>query len=103
MIDAMIQSALLFAFVAIVTQLLKRRAPASLRHMFWAFAIVSALVAPLIARVSPLEFRVMPATTSGATATPTTSTQRDATPSPNRGDRLVDSAAVEESNPSPSQ
>jgi hypothetical protein len=60
MIDALIQSAVLFALVAIVTRLLKRRAPASLRHMLWAFAILGALAAPVIARVSPLEFRLMP-------------------------------------------
>jgi HEAT repeat protein/beta-lactamase regulating signal transducer with metallopeptidase domain len=103
MIDAMIQSAVLFAFVAIVTQLLKRRAPASLRHMFWAFAIVSALVAPLIAKLSPLEFRVMPAATAGRVTAPTTSKQRDATPSPSRSERLADSSALEESNPTSSE
>ena len=52
MIDALIQSAVLFALVAIVTRLLKRRAPASLRHMLWAFAILGALAAPVMARIS---------------------------------------------------
>ena len=61
MIDALIQSAVLFALVAIVTKLLKRSAPASVRHMLWAFAIVGALVAPLVARLSPLEVSVVPA------------------------------------------
>jgi HEAT repeat protein/beta-lactamase regulating signal transducer with metallopeptidase domain len=69
MIDAFIQSATLFAVVAIVTRLLKRRSPAALRHLLWAFAILGALVAPIIARFSPLEFRLVPvsATTSPAT------------------------------------
>ena len=67
MIDALIQSTVLFALVAIVTKLLKRSAPASFRHMLWAFAIVAALVAPLIARVSPLHMSVLPATTAPGT------------------------------------
>jgi beta-lactamase regulating signal transducer with metallopeptidase domain len=61
MIDAMIKSAILFAIVAIVTRLLKRRTPAALRHLLWAFAIVGALAIPLISRVSPLRLAVLPA------------------------------------------
>jgi HEAT repeat protein/beta-lactamase regulating signal transducer with metallopeptidase domain len=61
MIDALIQSAVLFALVALATRLLKRRAPAAFRHMLWAFAIVAALAAPVIARISPLEIQVLPA------------------------------------------
>jgi HEAT repeat protein/beta-lactamase regulating signal transducer with metallopeptidase domain len=95
MIDALIQSAVLFALVAIVTKLLKRRTSASLRHMFWAFAIVGALAAPLIARISPFEFRVFPAvTTKLPTPTPPPA-HRDATTSPDRSERTLDSAVVE--------
>lgn len=60
MVDALIQSAILFALVALVTKLLKRRVPASVRHLLWAFAILGALVAPVVARVSPLELSILP-------------------------------------------
>jgi HEAT repeat protein/beta-lactamase regulating signal transducer with metallopeptidase domain len=94
MIDALIQSAVLFAVVAIVTQLLKRRASASLRHMFWALAIIGALAAPLVARVSPLEFRVMPATPAATPTVPATSMPTDAGISTKSEDRVADSAGV---------
>ena len=97
MIDALIQSAVLFALVAIVTQLLKRRAPASLRHMLWAFAIIGALAAPIMSRVSPLELRVMPP----AAAAPAKghainqNRNRDATTSPSPSvDGVGDAAAT---------
>ena len=76
MIDALIQSAVLFALVAIATRLLKRRSPASLRHMLWAFAIVGALAAPVIARLSPLELHVVPP------AVPTTTSEMAGARSP---------------------
>lgn len=62
MIDAMIKSAILFAVVAIVTRLLKRRSPASLRHLLWSFAIVGALAIPLLSRVTPFKLGVLPST-----------------------------------------
>jgi HEAT repeat protein/beta-lactamase regulating signal transducer with metallopeptidase domain len=94
MIDAMIQSAVLFALVAIVTRLLKRRASASLRHMFWAFAIVSALVAPLIARLSPLEFSVMPKAAQATWSPPASSPRGEASPSPISNSRSAGSPAA---------
>ena len=96
MIDALIQSAVLFAVVAIVTQLLKRRASASLRHMFWALAIIGALAAPLVARVSPLEFRVMPATPAATPTMPATSAPAEAGASAKTRDRVADSAGVDD-------
>jgi HEAT repeat protein/beta-lactamase regulating signal transducer with metallopeptidase domain len=98
MIDALIQSAMLFGLVAIVTRLLKRRSPAALRHLLWAFAILGALLAPIIARFSPLELRIVPAAATAAASTPAKpSAGRDAgTPSPAaaRGDASADSIPV---------
>ena len=99
MIDALIQSAILFALVAIVTQLLKRRTSASLRHLLWAFAIVGALAAPVLARVSPLELRFMPSATGATPPVSGASTRGDATTPPASGDLATDSAAIE--NPAP--
>ena len=102
MIDALIQSAVLFALVAIVTQLLKRRTSASLRHMLWAFAIVGALAAPVLARVSPLELRVMPTVTGATPTTPAAATDGAATTSSPSGDLVADSAAAGSFAPAPS-
>ena len=99
MLDALIQSAILFALVAIVTQLLKRRAPASLRHLLWALAIVGALAAPIVARVSPLEFRVMPAVSPATPTVPATPTHGDANASPRSHDPSVDSALIQDPSP----
>jgi HEAT repeat protein/beta-lactamase regulating signal transducer with metallopeptidase domain len=85
MVDALIQSAILFALVAIVTKLLKRRVPASVRHLLWAFAILGALVAPAVARVSPLKLSIRPpvaATTSAVTRDAAQPSARDQAGSP---------------------
>ncbi len=101
MIDALIQSAILFALVAIVTRLLRHRASAAVRHMFWAFAMIGALAAPLVARLSPLEFRVMPATSVAAPTMPTTPT-REESAAPKLRDQRTDSAVVNDLAPAAS-
>ena len=96
MIDALIQSAVLFALVGIATLFLRRRSPASLRHMLWAFAIVGALAAPLIARLSPLELHVVPAVPATASGPSGARSSGDATtfPSPPGGGDASDQQDV---------
>ena len=87
MIDAMIKSAILFAIVAIATRLLKRRSPASLRHLLWAFAIVGALSIPILSRVAPFEIAVLPMSASPSPSSSLT------TPSERRSEQSIDNAA----------
>jgi beta-lactamase regulating signal transducer with metallopeptidase domain len=103
MLDALIQSAVLFALVAIATQLLKRRAPASLRHLLWALAIVGALAAPIVARLTPLQFRVRPSGVRATPTVPTASTRGDVGAPPMARERAADSALAEDPAPAGDQ
>jgi HEAT repeat protein/beta-lactamase regulating signal transducer with metallopeptidase domain len=60
MIETLIRTSALFALVGIAAFVV-RRSSATLRHTLWSFAIVGAVLLPVLSKVAPFQWRVLPA------------------------------------------